>query len=547
MLETSDTEINVDRLMHEIREAVARERQWSVAPVETVSASLTHPTPTDEPQPHTRIAPPPLSLQPEFQARQGDRYHVSDLLKYHGGDFVRNAYRAVLKREPDAAGLTHNLNNLATGRFNKIDVLAGLRFSPEGERARVRIDGLAWPAAVRRLGRVPLIGYLLQWATAVGRLPLLLRHQRQSEFYLLAQQQQIADHVNQVHSQLAGALAQVSAQTVAGAEAAAGHRQLIESLSRQQQDAAERHAGLRDAVETRLADARRHLDQRAAVLTRQLGEQRQRAEEQTRQLLTRQQQLQAELVMQERRVALLLEEAGGRLPPASDERLLRLMASEEDHLLDPLYASFEDKFRGDREEIKERLRVYLPILKGAGVSEGALDIGCGRGEWLEILKDEGVTARGVDHNRVFVEQCRQNGLDVVGEDALAYLRSLPDQSLNAVTSFHLVEHLPFETLIKLLDEAVRTLKPGGLLILETPDPENFIVGSCNFYTDPTHRNPIPSPTLQFLLESRGLCRTEIMKLRPWDAAKIEGDEEIVRRFNEYFYSPPDYGIVGWKA
>lgn len=191
--------------------------------------------------------------------------------------------------------------------------------------------------------------------------------------------------------------------------------------------------------------------------------------------------------------------------------------------------------------------VYLPIFREAEVVADVLDIGCGRGEWLEILQQEGVGARGIDHNRVFIEQCRQNGLDVVEADGLAYLRSLPDQSLNAVTSFHLIEHLPFEGLIALLDEMIRALRSGGLVILETPNPENFMVGSCNFYADPTHRNPIPSPTLKFLLESRGLVRLEVMKLRPWDAAKIEGDSEIVKRFNEYFYSAPDYGIVGRKA
>ena len=88
---------------------------------------------------------------------------------------------------------------------------------------------------------------------------------------------------------------------------------------------------------------------------------------------------------------------------------------------------------------------------------------------------------------------------------------------------------------------------GGLLILETPNPENFMVGSYSFYADPTHRNPIPSATLQFLLESRGLGRIEVMKLRPWDAAKIDGNTEIIKRFNEYFYSAPDYGIIGWKV
>jgi len=233
--------------------------------------------------------------------------------------------------------------------------------------------------------------------------------------------------------------------------------------------------------------------------------------------------------------------------PGSSQPRRDLPAREAGHLLDALYASFEDQFRGAREEVKNRLRVYLPILKDAKVTADALDVGCGRGEWLELLKHEEVQARGVDHNRVFVEQCRQIGLDVVEEDALTYLRSLPGRSLNVVTSFHLVEHLSFEELIRLLDEMIRTLRSGGLLILETPNPENFMVGSYSFYADPTHRNPIPSPTLQFLLESRGLDRVTVMKLRPWDAAKIEGDTDIIKRFNEYFYGAPDYGIVGWKV
>jgi len=271
-----------------------------------------------------------------------------------------------------------------------------------------------------------------------------------------------------------------------------------------------------------------------------------RLEEEARRLYLRQQETRTELVMQERRLTDLLAE--WRQPkPGTSHRNEDLLASEAGHLLDPLYASFEDQFRGDREEIKNRLRVYLPILREAAVAANALDVGCGRGEWLELLKKEGVQARGVDQNRVFVEQCRQVGLEVEEQDALDYLGGLADKSLSVITSFHLVEHLEFEELIRLLDEMIRVLKPGGLLILETPNPENFMVGSYSFYADPTHRNPIPSPTLQFLLESRGLDRVSVMKLRPWDAAKIEGDSEIVKRFNEYFYGAPDYGIVGWKV
>ncbi|MDT4896049.1 MAG: hypothetical protein QOH25_1126 [Acidobacteriota bacterium] len=583
MLETGDPEINVDRLMHEIRETVARQRQGAGEAISVASSRFPL---IGNSASHAPIDSSPLNLQPEFHPRPDNHYHVNDLLKFHGRDFVRHAYRAILKREPDPAGWAQHLENLASGRFNKIDILASLRFSPEGERAQVKLAGLAWPAAIRRMGRAPLIGYLIQMVIAVGRLPLLLQHQRQSEFYLSAQQQQIVDHDNQIHKQLAETLAQVSAQTFSGAEKAASQQRAIELLSQQQQDAARRQVELRDDIETRLIATRQHVDQSAAKLTQQLEERIQQilerqqqlterlaqltegldqstatlmqqvehtnaaltrqVEERIEQLLRQQKQTRAELIMQERRLSRLLEETREHPPGALNQPFVQLIANEEDHLLDALYASFEDQFRGEREEVKSRLRVYLPILMDAAVVEGVLDIGCGRGEWLELLKSEGVRGRGVDRNRVFVEQCRQSGFDVVEEDALRYLRSLPDDSLSAITSFHLVEHLPFETLIKLLDETVRTLKPGGLLILETPDPENFMVGSCNFYTDPTHRHPIPSPTLAFLLESRGLHHIKIMKLRPWDAAKIEGDTEIIKRFNEYFYSAPDYGIIGWK-
>jgi SAM-dependent methyltransferase len=616
MLETGDSEINVDRLMYEIRESVARQRGQGA--VENYSASPTRlPLPDGSADRYAPVDTSPLKLQPEFHPRPDHQYHVNDLLKYHGRDFVRHAYRAILKREPDAAGWAQHLESLASGSFNKIDVLASLRFSPEGERAQVKLKGLAWPAAISRMGRAPVIGYLIQLLVVLGRLPHLVQHQRRSEFYLLSQQQQIVNHENEVHQQLVETLSQALAQ--ASAERGARQQQASELLAQQQATAA-RTAELRDVIETGLTETRRHLEQSTAAMTErmsalsqqvegrieQLLQRRQqltervdqsiaaltehasqietllyrqleesaaalrqqteestvaltrqvdrstaeltrRSEERIEQLLRQQKQTRAELLMQERRLTLLLEESRERPPDAPAESLVQLMANEEDHLLDSLYAAFEDQFRGERAEVKRRFRVYLPILREAEVVADVLDIGCGRGEWLELLKSEGIGARGVDRNRVFIEQCRQSGLDVFEEDALLYLRSLPDNSLSAITSFHLVEHLPFETLIKLLDESVRLLKPGGLLILETPNPENFMVGSCNFYSDPTHRNPLPSQTLQFLLEARGLFRIRIMKLRPWDEARIEGDSEIVKRFNEYFYSAPDYGIIGWKA
>lgn len=120
--------------------------------------------------------------------------------------------------------------------------------------------------------------------------------------------------------------------------------------------------------------------------------------------------------------------------------------------------------------------------------------------------------------------------------------------MGSVTVFHLVEHLPFRKLIRLLDEVARILQPGGLAIFETPNPDNVLVGSRNFYYDPTHRNPIPSATLRFLVEARGLCQVKVLPLNPCDDCNRVPDESpLAQRFNDYFYGPQDYAVVGKKV
>jgi len=261
-------------------------------------------------------------------------------------------------------------------------------------------------------------------------------------------------------------------------------------------------------------------------------------------------QQKTQLILQERRITLLLEEARKRLPEPFSQEQLQVMMAEEDRPLEALYVSLEDHFRGTREDIKERCRVYLPLIKEAGLGTDEmpiLDLGCGRGEWLELLQEEGLRARGLDINPLLVEECRKRELAVLEGDIIAYLRTLPDASMGGVTGFHIIEHLPFNILINALDETVRVLKPGGLAVFETPNPQNVLMGSCNFYFDPTHRNPLPSLTVQFLAEARGLCRVEILYLHPPEISPVRESTEVAQRFNEYFYGPMDYAIVGRRV
>ena len=279
---------------------------------------------------------------------------------------------------------------------------------------------------------------------------------------------------------------------------------------------------------------------------------RQRLEERFRQREQQVARLKVELVQQERRLNVVLEEARKRLPEPFDREQLRNLIDEEQHRLEAVYASFEDEFRGTREEIKERFRVYLPYLHRPGRPKKdipVLDLGCGRGEWLELLQEKGFPAQGVDSNRIMVARCRDLGLQVNEGDLLSHLRGLPDSSIGAITGFHIIEHLPWNGFIDLLEETVRLLKPGGVAIFETPNPGNVLVGSHNFYLDPTHRSPLPAPLVRFMVEARGLCKVEVLFLHPYpEAAKVSTDAQAVaERFNEYFYGPQDYAVIGRKV
>jgi O-antigen chain-terminating methyltransferase len=181
----------------------------------------------------------------------------------------------------------------------------------------------------------------------------------------------------------------------------------------------------------------------------------------------------------------------------------RLVTRERDNIPDNWYVSFENKFRGTREEIMERLKIYLPYIKDVDAGSGeypVLDLGCGRGEWLELLRENGLKGAGVDNNRMMLSICQEKRLDVIEHDCVKFLSKQKSDSIAAITAFHLLEHLHLDILIQLLSETVRVLKPGGVAIFETPNPQNILVGSYSFYMDPTHKKPLPSPMLKFLAE-----------------------------------------------
>lgn len=211
------------------------------------------------------------------------------------------------------------------------------------------------------------------------------------------------------------------------------------------------------------------------------------------------------------------------------------------------YRAFEDKFRGSRELIQSRLAVYLPFIhpiRDITEKPKALDLGCGRGEWLELLRQEGLDATGVDLDEGMLKACQELELKALKADAISYLEGLPDASVAVVSSFHMVEHISFEALQTLVQQALRVLIPGGLLIMETPNPENLQVGAHTFYYDPTHQRPLPPMLLAFLPEHYGYVRTAILRLQQDPRLDANSEPTLM----DVLTGPsPDYAVIAQKA
>jgi SAM-dependent methyltransferase len=222
------------------------------------------------------------------------------------------------------------------------------------------------------------------------------------------------------------------------------------------------------------------------------------------------------------------------------------------------YFGFEERFRGSEEDIKERQRVYVEFFKDV---EPVLDIGCGRGEFLELAREAGIKAQGLDLDLDMVLYCQEKELDVVRKDAFAYLESIPDASLGGIFAAQVVEHLEPTRIIELVNLGYRKLQLGGVLIFETPNPICLTVFARSFYMDLSHIRPIHPEAMKFLCESAGFKDLQVkfsspvepsMRIPPLSGvgANAQATTEFnqgIERLNELLYGFQDYAVIGKKS
>ncbi len=206
------------------------------------------------------------------------------------------------------------------------------------------------------------------------------------------------------------------------------------------------------------------------------------------------------------------------------------------------YQAFADRFRGSEEYIRGAQQFYAPHFRGV---REVLDIGCGRGEFLEVMREHGIAAVGIDLSPASVDYCVSKGLRAEVADLFAYLEAMPDYSLAAISCSQVIEHLPPDRLPAMLRLCAAKLERGGLIALETPNPECLAIFASHFYLDPTHTRPVPHALVAFYLEEFGMGGIEVVKRFPaadaWPelAALPEG-------FRERFFGGLDYAIFARK-
>jgi len=307
-------------------------------------------------------------------------------------------------------------------------------------------------------------------------------------------------------------------------------------------------------------DTHQQLQEHIQEANHQVQESFRLLEERHRELFQHYLEQRQENLLQKRRLDFILAELRQKAKLGKKE--IQHIVEHSNHLRDHQYFLFENKFRGPREKILKHQELYLPLFREVRESLDTelpvLDVGCGRGEFLEMLRGAGIPARGIELNEDMVHVCKERGLDVCLEDAFHHLQSLPDESLAGVMASHFIEHLETNALVKFITLCHCKIRKGGLVAIETPNPLTLLVSANYFWLDLSHMRPIHPEALRFLMESCGFLDPRAIYLSPCnEEVKFRlfnpGDDpilQVVRKnfemLNDYFFGEQDYAVTARK-
>ena len=434
-------------------------------------------------------------------------YSIDDFCNYHNEEFIKNIYLAVLERDVDEEAFYYYQNQLKTGKKTKVEILASIRFSKEGREKNIKIIGIKKIYFLMILYKIPYISYISKIFITIFTIPRLLQKINAFEANYFLELKKIRQNEENLYKEIAQNEVNLDKKIT----------QVEENLDKK--------------IIQNKTDILKKADQK------ELQSYFQTLNYTKEYMKLSQQNMQT-----------LIDEAKKRLPSiALNEKELHSIIKEKNHMLDTFYIEFEDKFRGTREDIKQKLKVYLPYVQTLPFKKqyiNAIDIGCGRGEWLEILREQDIQAKGVDLNGVMVSITKELGLDAINYDAINYLKTQPDDTFSFITGFHIIEHLSFESLMDLFKESYRTLQKGGMIIFETPNSRNILVSASDFYLDPTHINPLHPATLSFIASQNSFSDAKVFILA--QDALIDFETLKFDDIYDYINIGRDMVLIGYK-
>ncbi len=437
--------------------------------------------------------------------------NVNDLLRLDGEQFIKEIYKNILLREPDAAGLDNYLKLIKKG-VSKETILHTIATSAEASGKHAMVAGLesldlGWKHRLRQKAKkIPVVSDLILWGYRFVKLPLRFQ--------------------------------ELSMEFTANKFDIVRRDRMIEEEFAKRDRMAEENFVRRDRmIEEEFARRERLAEENYNTLMNETIEKGKSINE-----------MKGHLASIDRKLDFLNYELKKRAG-IDIEQTIKEIANKDFSPQSYTYFAFENRFRGSRETIKERQLQYVKYAAEAyqnSKGDYVLDIGCGRGEFLEILSENNIPSKGIDTNEENINFCRGLNMNVELLDALKFMKSVKDDSLIGVTAFQVVEHLNTEYLMEFLKTSFQKIKEGGIIVLETVNPFS-LCSLMNFFTDLTHRNPIPAITLKYIMEASGFSEGEIKYLSPIpDEMKLKGDDENIRRLNEMIFGFQEYAVIGKK-
>ena len=421
--------------------------------------------------------------QPDIMTKPN--YELAELLTGSDEQFLVNAYYVILRRTPTDAEATACLEScgLVDQRVMK---LGDLRYSPEGRQNAASVSHLMHSYWFRRMKALPLMGRVIGWfyrVLRIGRLEVLIIQTQQ--------------RLDQTELRLSENLEKIGLQAqTSGVYLDQRLNDLTAESDSWRGEMAYAFSTLRNEWKVTLARDSRALESTARLL------------------------------------------AEGLVQPAWAP-----LALANEHI----YVEFEKAMQAQSNG-QQHGHWYMPLLRQlydeTSTLKPCLDLGCGRGEFLVELKRHGFPCVGVDLNPARADACRAQGLEVVVADAIAHLRTLDPASVSVVSAFHVLEYLPFEMTLHLIEAAKRVLIQGGLLILETPNPENLIMGACTFWNDPLRLKPLPPALLKHYVVSAGYQTVQVARFtrQAVGVDTVTLDESVQPSVD----APLDYAILARK-